>query len=201
MADAEQQQTAHCDEAAAPFESGADAVSHLFREHNRALVRYLSARLRSEQEAKDVAQEAYVRLLQLQNPGPPNLLRAYLFKTATNLAIDRLRHRRVQHRAEEQAEVFEEITAGRSEELDDPAKLLLARERADQLLGYLGELPIKCRQVFNLHRLEGVAQHEVAVRLGFSERMVRRYVTYTMVYCHLRFNGMPADQVRRKVSL
>jgi RNA polymerase sigma factor (sigma-70 family) len=85
--------------------------------------------------------------------------------------------------------------------LDDPARQLLAREQADQLLGYLQELPVKCQNVLNLHRLEGVPQHEVAVRLGFSERMVRRYVTYAMVYCHLRMDGMTADQVRRKVSL
>jgi hypothetical protein len=39
------------------------------------------------------------------------------------------------------------------------------------------------------------------VRLGFSERMVRRYVTYAMVYCHLRLEGMAADQARRTVSL
>jgi len=97
-------------------------------------------------------------------------------------------------------ESFEELTATRGE-MDDPAKQYLAREQVDQLLGFLEELPVKCRQVFGLHRLEGIAQHEVAVRLGFSERMVRRYVTYAMVYCHLRLEGMPADQVRRKVSL
>jgi RNA polymerase sigma-70 factor (ECF subfamily) len=200
MADVDQQQAAPCDEAAAPFESTTTAVSQLFREHNRVLVGYLTARLRSEQEAKEVAQEAYVRLLQLQEPGTPSLLRAYLFKTATNLAIDRLRHRSVRHRAEDQPELFAELTTTRSE-MDDPAKQLLAREQVDQLLGYLQELPITCQHVFNLHRLEGLPQHEVAVRLGFSERMVRRYVTYAMVYCHLRLDGMAVDQVRRKVSL
>jgi RNA polymerase sigma factor (sigma-70 family) len=199
MADADQQQAGRCGEVAAPFESSADAVSYLFREHNRALVSYLAARLWSEQEAKEVAQEAYVRLLQLQKPGTPSLLRAYLFKTATNIAIDRMRHRRVRHRAEEQAELFEELNP--RGELDDPAKQLLARERAEQLLGYLQELPIKCQQVIRLHRLEGVSQHDVSVRLGFSERMVRRYVTYAMVYCHLRLEGVSAYQVRQKVSL
>lgn len=187
MADAEQQAV-----------STAAAVSQLFSEHNRALVGYLTVRLRSEQEAKEVAQEAYVRLLGLQQPGTPSLLRAYLFRIATNLAIDRLRHRRIRHRTTEQPELFEERT---TRELDDPAKQLMAREQADQLLGYLRELPIKCQQVFNLHRLEGLPQSEVAARMGFSERMVRRYVTYAMVYCHLRLDGVAADQVRQKVSL
>jgi RNA polymerase sigma factor (sigma-70 family) len=200
MADADPQQAAPSDEVAPPSASTAAAVSLLFREHNGALVDYLTARLGSRQEAKEVAQEAYVRLLQLQNSDSPGLLRAYLFKTATNIAIDRLRHGKVRQRIEQQPGLLEDAIAYRGES-DDPAQQLVAREQASQLLGYLQELPVKCQQVFNLHRLEGVPQHDVAARLGFSERMVRRYVSYAMVYCHLRLEGMAPDQVRRKVSL
>jgi RNA polymerase sigma factor (sigma-70 family) len=157
----------------------AETIAHLFHEHNRALVGYLRARLRSEQEAKEVAQEAYVRLLQLQKPGTPGLFRAYLFKTATNIAIDRLRRRGVQQRAA-QAELFESLSASSSS--DDPADQLLARERTEQLLRCLEELPARCRQVFQMHRLEGRDQRAVADRVGVSERMVRRYVTYALVY-------------------
>ncbi|HEY0800642.1 MAG TPA: sigma-70 family RNA polymerase sigma factor [Steroidobacteraceae bacterium] len=198
MADTEQRSTAHSDEAA-PSESSADVAARLFREHNTALVGYLTNRLRSAQEAREVAQEAYVRLLQLQKPGSPSLFRAYLFRTATNIAIDRLRHRTVRQRVE-QGELFEALTNARGEQ-GDPAKQLLARERTDQLLGFLQELPAKCRQVFDLHRLEGFSQHEVSRRLGFSERMVRRYVTYAMVYCRLRLDGMPVEEARQKVTM
>jgi RNA polymerase sigma-70 factor (ECF subfamily) len=200
MEDAERQQPMPCDEVDSHLESSAVAVSELFREHNRVLVGYLRSRLGSEQEAKEVAQEAYVRVLQLHEPGTPGLLRAYLFKTAANLAIDRLRRRRVRQRSEEQPRLFQELNAAR-DELDDPAEQLLARERVEQLLGYLQELPVKCQQVMNLHRFEGVSQRDVSLRLDISERMVRRYVTYAMVYCHLRMDGMTVDQVRQKVSL
>jgi DNA-directed RNA polymerase specialized sigma24 family protein len=70
-------------------------IERLFREHNQSLVRFLNARLASEHEAREVAQEAYVRLLQLDKPGAIGFLRAFLFKTASNLAVDRLRHRRI----------------------------------------------------------------------------------------------------------
>jgi RNA polymerase sigma factor (sigma-70 family) len=200
MAVTDEQQAGHCDEVAARSDSTASEVSQLFREHNRLLVGYLTSRLRSEHEAKEVAQEAYVRLLQLQDPGTPSLLRAYLFKTATNLAIDRLRHRRVQQQAEGQPELFESLTASGTEAAD-PANQLVEREQTARLLGYLQELPIKCQQVFSLHRLEGVPQNEVAIRVGVSERMVRRYVTYAMVYCRLRLDDIPVDEARRKVSL
>jgi RNA polymerase sigma factor (sigma-70 family) len=184
-------------EDSAVLEPCADTIAYLFREHNRALVGYLRARLRSEQEAKEVAQEAYVRLLQLQKPGSPGLLRAYLFKTATNIATDRLRHRMVQRRAG-QGELFEELSATSP---NDPAVQLLARERVEQLLHCLQELPAKCRQIFQLHRLEGIDQRAVAERVGVSERMVRRYITYALVYCRLRLDGMPAEQARRELDL
>ena len=185
-------------EVAALPEATATAVSKLFHDCNRPLVGYLTARLGSEQEAKEVAQEAYVRLLQRHGTADAGLLRAYLFKTATNLAIDRLRHRQVQQRAGEQQAIFGNLNADGS---GDPAGQLLAREQADQLVGYLLELPEKCQRVFSLHRLDGMPQREVARCLGLSERMVRRYVTYAMVYCHLRSEGMTADRVRQKVSL
>jgi RNA polymerase sigma factor (sigma-70 family) len=200
MEDADRQQPMPCDEVESHMESTGVAVSELFREHNRMLVGYLRSRLGSEQEAKEVAQEAYVRVLQLHEPGAPGLLRAYLFKTAANLAVDRLRHRRVRQRSEEQPQLFEELnpTGG---ELDDPAEQLLAREQADQLLRILQELPAKCQQVMNLHRFEGASQRDVSLRLGISERMVRRYVTYAMVYCRLRLDGMAVDEVRKRVPL
>jgi RNA polymerase sigma factor (sigma-70 family) len=200
MEDADQQQPMPCDEVESHVESTAGAVSELFREHNRVLVGYLRSRLGSLQEAKEVAQEAYVRVLQLHQPRAPGLLRAYLFKTAANLAVDRLRHRRVRQRSEEQPQLFEELNTSGGE-LDDPAAQLLAREQADQLLRFLQELPTKCQQVMHLHRFEGISQRDVAARLGISERMVRRYVTYAMVFCQLRLEGMTVHQVRQKVSL
>lgn len=65
-----------------PPQDGGDAasghaaeVAALFREHNRTLVNFLLARLKSEHDAREVAQEAYVRLLQLDRPGGVSFLR------------------------------------------------------------------------------------------------------------------------------
>src|SRR5262245_27837684 len=71
------------------------AVRRLFEEHNRKLIRFLLARLQNEQDAVEIAQEAYVQLLQLEKAGSVGLLQAYLFKIARNLAVDRVRRRKV----------------------------------------------------------------------------------------------------------
>src|SRR5688572_9095926 len=68
-------------------------VERLFRTHNAALLRFIAAKVGSEQEAMEIAQEAYVQLLRLDHPEAISYLQAFLFKTAANLAVDRLRQR------------------------------------------------------------------------------------------------------------
>src|SRR5882757_4953074 len=82
-------------------------VSDLFRDNNRALVNFLLTHLSNEQEAREVAQEAYVKLLQLDRPEAISFLRTYLFRIAANLAIDRVR-RSVRKDRIERLDVFDE---------------------------------------------------------------------------------------------
>src|ERR1700681_2102096 len=70
-----------------------ELVSALFRANNRALIGFLMTHLTTESEAREVAQEAYVKLLQLDQPEAISFLRTYLFRIAGNLAIDRMRRR------------------------------------------------------------------------------------------------------------
>jgi RNA polymerase sigma-70 factor (ECF subfamily) len=183
-------------------EGAADAVprterlARLFREQHGPLVAYLTSRLRSVQEAREVAQEAFVRLLQLPRAGSAaRLVRGYLFRTAKHLAIDRLRHQAVQRAA------LQRELPDRPAEASDPAEQLAAREHAQDLLGFLQELPPKCRRVLELHRLEGLSQQEVGARLSLSDRMVRRYLTHAMVYCRLRLDGLSANEASRRTPL
>lgn len=158
-------------------------IAELFESHNRALMRFLTYRLKSSQEAKEVAQEAYVRMLQLDAPGGISYLRAFLFKTAANLAADRLKSATRRGRID-QLEFFD---------LSDSAPSAESRVAAGQELAVLLEaveqLPAKCRYAFIMHRFYGHELSEVAQLMGLSERMVRIYVERAMVFCRERLAG------------
>src|SRR5580698_8181291 len=126
-------------------------IAGLFREHNAALLRFAAAKLGSEQEARDVAQEAYVRLLQLDRPETIGYLRAFLFKITANLAMDRLRARR--RMPPSQAVADEDVVPF---ELS-PERHCAGREMVAVLRLALAELPTKCREIFVLHRIEGLS--------------------------------------------
>lgn len=165
-------------------------IARLFREHNHALVRFLTLRLQSENEAKEVAQEAYVRLLQLDRPGVQSFLRAQLFRIAMNLAVDRLRRRNLELRTA-RAELFDEL-----DDVHEPERTLLATEELELLCRSLDELPEACRRAFLLHRLEGLSAEQIAQRMNVTGRMIRHHLSRALIYCRLRGDGMTAEQAR-----
>jgi RNA polymerase sigma factor (sigma-70 family) len=155
-----------------------ERITSLFREHNQALIRFLALRLRSQQEAREVAQEAYVRLLQLDRPGAVSFLRALLFKIAGNLAIDRIRHEQTVRRCARESGLTDDLLL-----VPTPERLAHGAQELQLLERLINELPPKCRQAFLLHRLHGLDFPEVARRMGLGERMVRTYVVRAVQYC------------------
>jgi RNA polymerase sigma factor (sigma-70 family) len=156
----------------------AQRIDQIFREHNQVLMRFLAARLGSEQDAKEVAQEAYVRLLQLDNPAGVSFLKAFLFKTAANIAIDRVRRRKS---AESRQHYFAEFLFEES-----PEQATSAAQDAQVTAAALDELPDHWRAAFLLSRLDGLATDEIAARLGVSDRAIRKYLVKTILHLRVR---------------
>lgn len=167
-----------------PVQDHRKQVAELFEAHNRALMRFLTCRLKSSQEAKEVAQEAFVRMLQLDAPGGVSYLRAFLFKTAANLAADRLKSAARRGRID-RLEFFQVADCTPS-----PESGVAAGQELTVLLHAIDELPAKCRYAFVMHRFYGYELYEVAKLMDLSERMVRIYVERALVFCRERLLTM-----------
>jgi RNA polymerase sigma factor (sigma-70 family) len=177
-----------------PQADRAEELSRLFRDHNRTLVLFLASRLRDMQAAREVAQEAYVRVLQLEAPGALSFMRAYLFKVAANLAVDRLRRQSARVRLDPVIE-FEDF-------LDQatPERNAIAHEELERLAAVIAELPPKYQEAFRLHRVDDESFEDIARRMGLKERMVRRYVTSSLLYLRLRREGTAPKEAWHQVQ-
>ncbi len=164
-----------------------ELITRLFREHNQALVRFLALRVRSQQEAREIAQEAYVRLLKLDQPGAVSFLRALLFKIAANLAVDHIRHEQTARRYARESGFLDEWALPPT-----PERAAGSAQELQILDRLIEELPPKCRQAFLLHRLHGLDFPEIARRMGLGERMVRTYVVRAVLYCRAGLDAADA---------
>lgn len=155
---------------AGPSDSAREQVAHLYRERARGLRRRLRARLGSDEDASELLNEAFTRLLgarqcgHLRNPG------AFLNRILHNLLIDRSRRR-----SSRPAHV----------RIDDEAELAVAPEQSYAIeleqvhrryKEILESLPPRTREVFLLHRVDGLGYKQIAERLDISSRTVEWHV-------------------------
>lgn len=136
--------------------------------HEAALRTWLGSRFPSLRDRDDVVQEAYARLLRTRATGPIACPRAFLFVTARNLALNHLRHQRLERPAvlpdSEPIEIADG-SAGIPEALANAEELRV-------LVTAISTLPERCRQIVTLRKIYGLSQREVAERLGISENTV-----------------------------
>lgn len=164
-----------------------EAVSELFRANNRALISFLLTHLSNEGEAREVAQESYIKLLQLDRPEAVSFLRAYLFRIAANLAIDRIRRRDRKVRIE-RLDLFDEppLAPSAEDEVTSQQDLALVRQA-------IGELKPSYQTAFAMNKFLDRSITDVAAAMDLTPRMVRVYVSRAVFYCRLRLDGCSQD--------
>lgn len=170
----------------APEEDAIGArLRELFRVDWTRLVRFLHARLGSEAEAQDVAQDAIFRLYQRRGELLDRDLRALLFVTARNIATDRLRARqRAPVRPHGDASVDSWV-----DEAASPERIVAAQQQLMRLRQLLKEVPPRCEQAFVSYKFEGLEYREIAVKMAVTESMVRKYVLRALHYCATHLEG------------
>ena len=151
-------------------------LEDLYAKHRASLQRHVRGTLDTAEEADDVVQDTFLRMLASENAG--DRLRdaespvAYLFRSARNLAVDRLRQLRA--RGSHHNIVY--LQAASADEAPGPERAMLSRERLQALQAAVRRLPPRRRQVFYLHKIRQLTYSEVAEHLDISVSMVEKHM-------------------------
>jgi RNA polymerase sigma factor (sigma-70 family) len=162
-------------------QSDQSALLATYLERRAELLRYFRIRLRSDEAARELVQEIYLKIAQrssemvdreaLANPG------AYLFRLGTNLMLDRIRRDR---RAERRAAAYGEVYAAAGAETIDDAPTaedaLAARQKLGKVIEAIRDLTPNAQRAFYLHKIEGLSHAETAAAMGVSRSSVEKYL-------------------------
>jgi RNA polymerase sigma factor (sigma-70 family) len=131
-----------------------------------ALMQFLQHNWRNKSDIADLRQDVYVQVYEAAHREIPNQARAFVFQTARNLLINRLRREHVVP-----IEAVADVDA-LSIAMDDPGqeRAVIARDELRRLQGAIDRLPPRCRDVVILGRIEGMSGREISTRLGITQQ-------------------------------
>lgn len=158
-------------------EPGQVYLAALFRKYRASLFRYLTGLVASSEDAAELVQESYARLLQHDEVAQLEAVsRTYLFQIATNLARDHYRRRITRHSLAhidvDELEIADECA--------EPEHRMVWDQTIHAVKGGIKELPPLTRRIFLLSRFRDKTYPQIAALLGVSTRTVERKMSEAM---------------------
>ena len=162
-------------------------VGRLFAEHRGALQSFFLRRVRSKADAADLAQEVYVRMLRIRDLAAIRNPVSYLYTVASNL----VKENAVLDRRQANGIDIDEMSA--QEQLWTLPMFdgdLDTTRRVARLEVVLKQLRPKCRAAVELRFTHDLSFREIAVHLGVSPQMAKKYVAQALGHCRRRMARM-----------
>ena len=158
-------------------------VERLFAEHRGALQSFFRRRIRSKADAADMAQEVYLRMLRISNQAAIRDPVPYLYTVANNLVKE---HAVLDRRQASGIDIEQVATHEQLETLPAFDGELDAAQRVARLQVVLEQLRPRWQAAVELRFTHGLSYREVAIRLGVSRQMAKKYVAQALLHCRRR---------------
>ncbi len=142
------------------------------------LMKVCRRRGRSQEEAEDLIQEAFLRLHEYCRKSEVRDEEAFLARTVSNLAINEYRRGRIVSYAQETVEDLEQ-SIGLSDSSPGPERICAAQQRLDEITRTLGAVSERTCQIFLAQRA-GYSYEEIAADLGITPRTVQKHIARAM---------------------
>lgn len=154
------------------------AFDSVYKLYSHKLFSFVFKILKNEAEADDIVQEVFVKIWELRGKlSDYKLLNSYIFTIAYNNSIDLIRKRINNNKYLEHLKRSSviNVTPPNISEIE-------FQELTTQVEKLIANLPERQKQVYFLHREEGLTYPEIAEQLGISKNTVENHMVKALKY-------------------
>ena len=155
-------------------------ISDYYALHRDKLLAYASTRLGDTDEAEDLVQNAFLRILTTDKLLSEQTLPALVFTICRNLISDYFRRRAFRHE-------YEHYIQGSQGEGMSMESVFFAADIVERRERGMARIPANCREIYRMHILDGMRVSEISEqtgekyktvenRLGLARRQMRSYL-------------------------
>jgi RNA polymerase sigma factor (sigma-70 family) len=146
---------------------------NIFKDHSKALRNFIYYKCGDLDRAKDIMQEALIRLWENCAKIELDKAKTFLYTVSQRILIDNIRHDKVKLQFTKRAEVN---TA------NDPAFELIKKEFEQKLMQSISNMPETQREAFLMNRMDNMSYKEIADALEISVKAVEKRIHLALVY-------------------
>lgn len=147
---------------------GEKLFNELFKSHSKDLYHFLYYKYGSENNPRDIVQEAFIKLWDNCQTVLPAKARSFLFTVATNQMLNDLSKKKtVMKYSQEKPKGYI---------IESPHFIMEEKEFMGRLQRAIEELTEEQRVTFLLNRIEGKKHKEIAEMLGISQKAVEKRI-------------------------
>ncbi len=169
-----------------------DELAEHFEAYQQYILGFLRSRVSGPEQAEDLLQQVFLRLMQRADWSEIRNPEAYLRTTARHVLTDFYRSQN----ARDQGIVLEYQEFRHADETWSPGDSLRSGEFFDRLAGVLDSLSPNVRKAFVLSRVYGYTYAEIGQALSISPRTVEKHVAKGLAWCFERFSDTDDDRNR-----
>jgi RNA polymerase sigma-70 factor (ECF subfamily) len=162
------------------------AFETLFRMYHKRIYGFALHLLNSSSQAEDIVQNVFMAIWnQRKTLQISTSFITYLFGITRHMVCEYIQ-RKINH------EAFVEFSLENNTEYSFITEdEILYNELQEQLKKYIEELPVRRREIFLLHRLNGFSYKEIANKLNISENTVDTQIRHSLNYLKAKIlNGL-----------
>lgn len=162
-------------------------LSSAFVKYEKDLHRFLMRRLKCDEDAADLAQEVYLRLLRVEHSELVRSPQDYLYGIAAHV-VYQFRMRVRNNVLTYDSDAVEEL-AEKPSHIDGPDELPERLNLQRELEHALAQLPPTHQVVFVLRKRDGHSVQEIATQLGLSAHTVKKYLFQAKAQIRAQWDG------------
>lgn len=151
---------------------GVKSVDEIYRKEAAAVRLFVKRMVRNTCDAEDLLQETFLRSWPALASGEISCPRAFLFRTARNLALNHIRNGRV--RSSDAARLATDEAFRRHAPTAE--EQMIASEEATACRRLLDELPHRCREAFVLRVVEDLSYKQMSKSMRLSVSTVEKHI-------------------------
>ncbi|MFL9924514.1 sigma-70 family RNA polymerase sigma factor [Herbaspirillum lusitanum] len=153
-------------------------ISGLYRQHHGWLLGWLRHRMGNAENAADLAQDTFVRVIDARRAFYLTEAKALLATIARGLVIDHFR------RCALEAAFLDALSHLPEAQSPSPEARMVVLQALNEIDAMLAGLPDKVRRAFLMSQLDGLSYADIAAELKVSLSSVQQYMTRAFAACY-----------------